>query len=250
MPPATIERVERLAAGVHAALAAAADDARRDVLVNGYAPTALRVYGAPLAVLRKAVSSAARELRGADAAEVVRLAGALVDGGTMEGRLCGYLLLERHRGATAALDRAALERLGRGMDNWALVDTFCCSVAGRAWQHGAIDEAVVHRWARSKDRWWRRAALVSTVPFNQKSRGGRGDAARTLAVCELLVADHDDMVVKAMSWALRSLGQFDRPAVEKFLRRHEAALHRRVLREVRTKLTTGTKSGKRPSAGR
>jgi len=29
--------------------------------------------------------------------------------------------------------------------------------------------------------------------------------ARTLEVCRLLVTDRDDMVVKAMSWALREL---------------------------------------------
>ena len=57
------------------------------------------------------------------------------------------------------------------------------------------------------DRWWRRAALVSTVPLNNKTRGGNGDPARTLAICRMLVADRDDLVVKAMSWALRELAK-------------------------------------------
>ena len=42
-------------------------------------------------------------------------------------------------------------------------------------------------------------------------------AARTLAVCRTLAADRDDMVVKAMSWALRVLSDRDRPAVEAFM---------------------------------
>lgn len=58
------------------------------------------------------------------------------------------------------------------------------------------------------DRWvWRRAVSVSTVPLNMKSRGGIGDPQRTLAVCDLLIADRDDMVVKALSWALRELAE-------------------------------------------
>ena len=61
----------------------------------------------------------------------------------------------------------------------------------------------IERWTESPDRWWRRAALVATVPLNVAAQGGTGDATRTLRVCELLVDDRDDMVVKAMSWALR-----------------------------------------------
>ena len=53
-------------------------------------------------------------------------------------------------------------------------------------------------WARSPDRWLRRSALVATV-------GAKAEAARTLAVCAGLAADRDDMVVKALSWALREL---------------------------------------------
>ncbi len=65
---------------------------------------------------------------------------------------------------------------------------------------------------------------------------------RTLAVCRLLVADHDDMVAKAMSWALRELAPHDPEAVEAFLREHEDVLAARVKREVRNKLRTGLKN--------
>ena len=49
--------------------------------------------------------------------------------------------------------------------------------------------------------------MVCTVCLNRKSLGGYGDPDRTLAVCRLLVGDRDDMVVKALSWALRELVQ-------------------------------------------
>ena len=68
------------------------------------------------------------------------------------------------------------------------------------------------------DRWWRRAALVSTVPLNLRAAGGTGDTSRTLAICEQLAADRDDMVVKALSWALRELSvRWDPDAVRAFL---------------------------------
>jgi len=54
---------------------------------------------------------------------------------------------------------------------------------------------------------------VSTVAFNVRSQGGKGDVPRTLAICEMLAADNEDMVVKALSWALRELVPFDSKAV-------------------------------------
>jgi 3-methyladenine DNA glycosylase AlkD len=101
---------------------------------------------------------------------------------------------------------------------------------------------LIQSWARSKDRWWRRAALVSTVPLNNKTRGGQGDAARTLAICAMLVEDRDDMVVKALSWALRELVKHDPKSVRAFMAEHKDTLAPRVRRELRNKLTTGLKN--------
>jgi len=56
--------------------------------------------------------------------------------------------------------------------------------------------------------------------------------------------DRDDMVVKALSWALRELAKKERRLVERYLREHGARLAPRVSREVRNKLTTGLKSPK------
>ena len=105
--------------------------------------------------------------------------------------------------------------------------------------------------ARSRDRWWRRAAVVCTVALNNRARGGSGDARRTLAICRLALGDDDPMVVKALSWALRELAKRDREAVVSFLARHEAELPALVRREVRSKLVTGLKAPRRgPVAGR
>jgi 3-methyladenine DNA glycosylase AlkD len=110
-----------------------------------------------------------------------------------------------------------------------------------------VSDAWNARWARSRDRWLRRIALVSTVPLNLPSRGGRGDVPRTLCVCRMLVADHDDRVVKALSWALREAAKRDPAAVRRFLTRHRASIAPRAAREVTNKLETGLKT---PKSGR
>lgn len=188
--------------------------------------------------LRRAWS---RELHSRPVLEVIRIASELVDD-SFWGRVTAYELVAYHPGGIAALTTASVQRLGRGLTDWAGVDTFACYVAGPAWREGRIPTRQVNAWLRSKDRWRRRAGVVCTVALNVRARGGRGDAARTLAVCRQVIGDRDDMVVKALSWALRSLVEWDRPAVSAFLQEHQRTLAGRVTREVGTKLRTGRKN--------
>jgi 3-methyladenine DNA glycosylase AlkD len=157
----------------------------------------------------------------------------------------GVELLRYHRAGFASLGPAEVEALGEGINSWGSVDTFARAIAGPAWLHGLVTDELIHSWARSEDLWWRRAALVSTVALNVRSHGGYGDTERTLAVCRMLVDDHEDMVVKAMSWALRALVVHDPDAVWAFLREYDDRLGARAKREVRNKLTTGLKNPKR-----
>jgi 3-methyladenine DNA glycosylase AlkD len=162
-----------------------------------------------------------------------------------EYRFVAYELVCHHRAALSSLGEKELELFGQGIDSWGDVDTFACYLAGPAWREHQVPGELIHRWARSEDRWWRRTALVCTVALNNKARGGRGDTARTLEVCRILVKDRDDMVVKAMSWSLRELSRRDPQAVRDFLAEHNGALAPRVVREVNTKLTTGLKNPRR-----
>lgn len=157
-------------------------------------------------------------------------------------RFVAYELVQHHKPAFKSLNAGLLEQLGRGLDSWGAVDSFACYLSGPAWRERQVSDASIRDWARSQDRWWRRAALVSTVPLNLKARGGTGDPSRTLDVCAMLVKDRDDMVVKALSWALRELAKRDPESVSAFLAEHQLELAPRVLREVNNKLATGLKN--------
>ena len=153
-----------------------------------------------------------------------------------------YELIRFHPAAFRQVGPAELEELGQGIHSWDTVDTFARTLAGPAWLRGQVEAELIHRWAHSPDLWWRRAALVSTVALNMRSQGGTGDVQRTLAVCRLLVNDQEDMVVKAMSWALRELVVHDPQAVQAFLDEQERTLPARIKREVGNKLRTGLKN--------
>jgi len=157
-------------------------------------------------------------------------------------RWAAYELIAAHKLAFQSLGEDEIEEFGQGINSWWTVDAFARTLSGPAWLHGQVSDALIHKWARSDDLWWRRAALVSTVAWNVRSQGGPGDVPRTLAVCRMLAADHEDMVVKALSWALRELVAHDPQAVRQFLEDHKQVLAARVKYEVGNKLRTGLKN--------
>jgi 3-methyladenine DNA glycosylase AlkD len=113
-------------------------------------------------------------------------------------------------------------------------------LSGPMWARAGLADETVLTWVRSEDRWWRRAALVSTVVLSR--RGDPGDLFRVARICTLLAADRDDMVVKALSWALREMAKRHPEKARAFLATHEGVLAARVKREVNNKLRTGLKT--------
>lgn len=185
-------------------------------------------------VLRDLRREYSRRLASASARDLLDLAAALLAAPSNHAqRFLAYELVAMHRAARQALNATSLDWLASGMADWGAVDMFGTLLSGPAWRAGLISDNVVAGWARSPNRWWRRAALVSTTRLQD-------DSARTLSIATLLVDDRDDMVVKAMSWALRELSKRDPQAVRAFLASHQLAP--RVVREVNSKLTTGLKN--------
>lgn len=181
-----------------------------------------------------------KRLANVSAKQIIRLAHYLID--KFKHRFVAYELIYDHATAFQSLNAPEIVRLAKTLNSWWTVDMFAATLAGSAWHQGKLPDKLIYKWARSKDFWWRRLALVCTVGLNAKAWGGTGDVRRTLKVCRMLVDDHEDMVVKAMSWALRILISVDRKAVVKFLKQYEDRLAARVKREVRNKLTTGLKT--------
>lgn len=187
------------------------------------------------AELRERRRELSRQMRDADGAEVIETALRLLERGE---RLIAYELVQHHRDAASRINERLLRQFAVRLDSWDAVDMFAMYLAGPAWLAGRIDAKVIAKWTKSPDRWWRRAALASTVLL---SRAGRVE--ETLAICERLVDDRDDMVVKAMSWAIREAAKKDAAAARRFIDEHDVAA--RVRREVMTKLRTGLKNPRR-----
>lgn len=200
--------------------------------------------GATTEELRAVRREFSRRLKDAAPHVVIELATLLLEVPRMDYRFIAYELIHFHPAALSHLTAWQLEQLGRGIASWGAVDCFSVFLAGPSWRDRRVPTSLIHSWARSADRWWRRAALVSTVPLNSKARGGSGDTYRTLQVCRLLERDSDPMVAKALSWALRELSKRDPRAVRDYLSSRKEILPALVVREVTNKLKTGLKNPK------
>jgi 3-methyladenine DNA glycosylase AlkD len=218
-------------------------DEERKEWSKGYYPSSMRIIGVKVPDQRVVRKELSRKLKGRPAEDVIAITKMLVDTNIFECQQVAYELLEKNKKARDSLTLEDLEDLRKGLDNWVSVDTYSGYLAGVAWRNGTIPDEVIEGWARSDNNWERRTAVVCTVALNQKARGGTGDVERTLWVCEMVASDKDDMVAKALSWALRELSKIDKEPVIEFMQRHDEVLPSRVRREVRRKLETGKKYG-------
>lgn len=177
-------------------------------------------------------------LKTAPADEVLALARSVAAAAGQGGKWVAYELIRFHPGAFAAIEEDEIDAYAAYCASWYAVDAFGTILAGPLWAKRRLSDELIQRWSVSPDPWLRRLALVATV-------GAKANADRTLPLCRQLASDRDDMVEKAMSWALRELSKRDRPAVERFMTEARASLAARVRREVANKLSTGLKTPRR-----
>ena len=84
----------------------------------------------------------------------------------------------------------------------------------------------VFRWAKSADRWHRRAACVALI------RGAREKMffREIIQLADLLLADQDDMVQKGLGWLLRETAKHDAERTVAYLMKIRRRASRLVLR--------------------
>lgn len=219
-------------------------DQNRKIMAFTNHPTSMEVFGLKVPNQRIVIEEWRKKLDYFTAHQWIELSIALVNEQILECQQVAFEFMWKTKNALAKLNKNQISELGKTLDNWVSVDMYCLCITGYCWRNGILSNSDIENWANDNDRWLKRCALVSTVPLNLRSRGGKGDTTRTLKICSMLINDHDDMVVKAMSWALRELSKSDREAVRFFVEEFKEDLHGRIKREVNTKLTTGKKNFK------
>jgi 3-methyladenine DNA glycosylase AlkD len=109
------------------------------------------------------------------------------------------------------------------INNWDLVDLAARDVVGG--YLGDKSRRILYRLARSENLWERRTAILSTMSFVRQ-----GDLSDTFDIAEVLLADEEDLIHKAVGGMLREAGKKDRDRLLRFLDQHAATMPRTLLR--------------------
>lgn len=115
------------------------------------------------------------------------------------------------------------------INNWDLVDLGAGFVIG-----GYLFDKprnILYKLAKSKNRWERRTAIVSTSYFIRKR-----ETNDTFDIAELLVEDKEDLIHKAAGGWIREAGKSNPKRLLQFLDLHAASMPRTMLRYAIEKL--------------
>jgi len=176
---------------------------------------------------------------------LVAVANDLFRGNVLEEKILAVLLLETSTKEFTVAHFQLFESWLKRVSTWADHDALAGYLLGPMIVLDRKRTASVFRWAKSKDRWHRRAAAVSLI------RGVRlGLFEREVVrVTNLLRADEDDMVQKGLGWLLRESAKYNREFTLAFLLRSRDRLPRLVLRTACETLPAADKARiLRPSA--
>ncbi len=127
--------------------------------------------------------------------------------------------------------------------DWAICDMVGYSLLGTLLLRGVIELEDIMDLKEHPSIWGQRLLITATIlPLRQSF----GDPDRYLAVIALFTDRREKMICKAISWALRSGCKTCPDKIMAFLDQYQDHLQSTILREVRTKLTSGVKNpGKR-----
>lgn len=120
-------------------------------------------------------------------------------------------MLACHVGDPRQVTIEEMEHWARGFDNWATCDTACFTLFDRSpHAFGRVDA-----WAARNDEFGRRAAfaLLASIALHDKKAADEPFLKR-LALIEEAATDDRNFVKKAVSWALRGIGNRKSPALQ------------------------------------
>ena len=187
----------------------------------------IKSHGWYTAALRRAAVGFRREVREEHGLDfLINVADQLFSGSILEEKVAAVFLLEKldseFRDREFKLFDSWLDRIG----SWADHDALVHYLIGPTIASKPARVKIVFRWAKSSNRWRRRAACVALI------RGARAQMffSEIIGLSDFLLVDEDDMVLKGLGWLLRETAKFDANRTVPYLMRIRGRAPRLVLR--------------------
>lgn len=187
----------------------------------------IKLYGVPSAQVKKIAQKNFAEIKDLDTTKIFDLCEQLWKSGYLEESFvaCDWSYKVRKKYTKADFLRFEYW-VNSHISNWASCDTFCNHTVGSFIETYPEYIKELKRWAKSKNRWMRRAAAVSLIiPAKQ------GMFLRDIfEIAKMLLKDQDDMVQKGYGWMLKVASQAHQKEVFNFVIQYKKEMPRTALR--------------------
>jgi 3-methyladenine DNA glycosylase AlkD len=199
----------------------------RSASVQRFFKEEVQAHGWRTADLRRASIRWRREiLQQSDLEFLLRVADNLFTGAVNEEKNVAVFLLED---ITARFGDEEFERLESWLpriSNWSDHDALVHYLIAPMIVAKPARARKVFRWAKSRNRWYRRAACVALIQGTRRKMF----FAEIAKLSGLLLSDEDDMVQKGLGWLLRETAKADAKRTEPYLMSIRERAPRLVLR--------------------
>ncbi len=136
------------------------------------------------------------------------------------------ILVLKYEGGNREVCEFALKYL-EFFDHWRLSDMLALKILGKSLLENGNWEILL-QLAKSKNRFIRRTALISTIPYIQNSR----NFDDVLEIVQYLLEDRDILIQRATGRVLREIAKRNSNLITKFIEKNYKSIKRVTLREA------------------
>lgn len=124
---------------------------------------------------------------------------------------------------------------GNHSANWATTDTICGLLIGPLLVQYPALAGRLQGWSKDRNMWVRRASIVGLIPLARKGLG----LDVLYANAAVLHGDQEDLIQKAVGWALREAGKTDPQRLEGYLLANGSKIARTTVRYAIERFSPG-----------
>lgn len=218
-------------------LADNADEKTRDGGKN-YFKEEIRLYGVKTAAVSKIAKERFKAIKDKEKNDIFALCEELWSSGYMEESFIAanwaYFLRKRYEPSDFSVFERWVEKY---VSNWASCDTLCNHAVGEYVERYPQYVKELKRWAKSKNRWMRRASAVSLI-----LPARRGMFLKDIfEIADILLLDRDDLVQKGCGWMLKEASKAHQKEVFDYIMANKKEMPRTALRYAIEKMPPALK---------
>ena len=187
----------------------------------------VKFHGVKSNLVRRIATKYFREIKGRDKEEIFALCEDLLRSDYGEEAFIAfewaYTLCPQYEPSDFSVFEGWLERY---VNNWAKCDTLCNHTLGSFIEMYPQFIENLFIWARSANRWVRRASAVTLI-----LPARRGDfLPQVFVIADILLEDRDDMVQKGYGWLLKEASRVHQDQIFDYVMKNKAIMPRTALR--------------------